>query len=325
MKKNLTKIIALFAVLSVAMAFTACTENTTTGDTGPQTQTATAYDTLDSVFDVTDKTPADVEYLYDEDNTLYETVPGYDLGDFLTLTAVNGLVDPAEAETDYRTMFCYDVAASDGYTYMDENKLLLDLDTMLTGKYLYDTKDDSGQITVAGVLKDCRVHFPSTDIAKGYDTKKPQDIDLYRAIKISTTVTGVESSNVLTDSFVSSSLNWVKIETDSSETANTNDAIAAENFVYDFFVANSGDKTTATYLVKCADYDEDDDHTFEELTYTQLQSAYFFPANETLAADGAYEDLIVVMNKTAADGTTPANSSGSLRLKMPVEIEISLD
>ncbi len=314
MLKNLIKLIAAAALV---ISFAACTE--TPSADAPTSKTAAAFSTLSSVFDVTGKTAADVSYIYDEDTSATATVPGYDMGDFLTLAAVNALVDPEETTIDYRSMFCYNIAGAAGYSFLNNNSQL-DLATMLTGKYLYDSADADGKILVDGDRKDARNYFPSLDIIKGYDIKTARDIELYRAIKVSTT--GVTSSNVITDSFATTELSWVKIKND-TEFANTNTAVAAESLLYEFFTANTGDKTTATYLVKCADYAADDDFTFEELTYEQLASAYFMPANETLAADGAYEDLLVVMNGTAADGTTPSNSSSSLRLKMPVEIVVT--
>ena len=312
-------IVLLAAAASLLFIITACDNNGDTTVPAPSTKTAAAFDSLDSVFDVSAKTPADVDYYYDsEAPTLYESVPGYALSDFLTLAAVNALVDPAETTLDYRKLFCYDVVASDGYSFLTRNSAL-DLDSMLTGEYLYDVSDASGRITVDGELVDCRTYFPSTDIAKGYDIKNPEDISLYRAIKVSTS--GADSINVLTDSFVTSSLTWVKIS--STESSNTNDVVAAADLLYDFFTASSGDKTTATYLVKCADYDATDAYTYEELTYAQLQAAYFVIGTKTIAADSEYEDQLIVMNTTAADGTTPANDDSALRLKMPVEIAVS--
>jgi hypothetical protein len=316
MLKNLLKGIAAVALI---VSFAACN----TSFPAPITQKAVAYNTLTSVFDVTGKTAGTVSYIYDEDTSAEEIVACYDMDLFLTKTNVNALVNASETVVDYRSMFSYDVIASDGYSFLTRNSTLC-LTDMLSGKYLYDTAGTDGNFTAGGEDKSPRVYFPALDIVKGYDIKDAKDIKLYRAVKIS--VTGrTDSSTVLTDSITAADLSWVKIKND-TEYENTNKSVAVENLLYDFFVANEDgyqDRRDATYLVKCADYDAADEMTFESLTYKQLQAGYFIPSSKTITDDGEYEDLLVVMTGTAADGTSPSNDDSSLRLKNPVEITVT--
>lgn len=129
---------------------------------------------------------------------------------------------------------------------------------------------------------------------------------------------------MLTDSFVTETLEWVKYRGDDPSNE-SNSAVALEDLLYEFFQANessSSPRANATYLVKCADYDAADDFTFEELTYEQLANAYFMPGTATMDADGEYEDQIVVMTGETEDGK-PSNDESSLRLKLPVTIEVT--
>lgn len=197
MFKNLIRLITAAALV---MSFAACTDAT---DNGPSTQDATAFGTLSDVFDVTGKTPSTVSYHYDsEDDTLSADVPGYDMGDFLTLTAVNAKVDASQTDVDYRKLFCYNIVAEDDYSFLTKNSVL-SLANMLTGKYLYDAEYTDGEILVDGERKDPRNYFPSTDIAKGYDIKTAEDIELYRAITISL---GSTDTVVITSEYVTTEL-----------------------------------------------------------------------------------------------------------------------
>jgi len=320
MLKNLIRILSAAALV---LAFTACPTEPPAVDApaAPETKTAVDLATLTSVFDVAGKTAATVSYIYDEDTSDASSVPSYAMSQFLTKTAVNAKVDPAETTVDYRTMFTYNILAADGYSFLTKSNPLLDSAQMLTGHYLYDTGETDGSFTTA--LKsgnDPRSYFPSLDIVKGYDIKGAKDIKLFRTIRITA---GDAVQNVLTDSFIAADLSWFKIKS-GAETEMTNKAVALEGFFYDYFVANdTKDRTTAKYLVKCADYDAADEYTFEELTYEQLKASYFMPGTKTMAADSEYEDLLVIMTGTAADGTSPSNDNSKLRLKRPVEIVVS--
>ncbi|MBI9109105.1 MAG: hypothetical protein JEZ04_20340 [Spirochaetales bacterium] len=313
MLKNLIKGIAACALI---ISFAACDQNPPAPEAypgEPTTKTAVAFETLTSVFDLSGKTTEKVTYYYDKDDpSLTCDVAGYKMELFLSKTTVNAKVDPSETTTDFRSMFNYNIVASDSYSFLDKEKLL-DLTQMLTGHYLdtFDTPSKTGN--------DPRSYFQSTDIVKGYDIKDAKDIALYRAVKITN---GETSFNFPTDSLVAADLPWVKIK-NGEETPLTNKAVAIESILYTFFTAQTDkDRKDALYTVKCADYAADDEYSFEVLTYDQLKTAYFMPATKTFAADSEYEDLLVVMNKTAADGKTPANDDSALRLKMPVEIVV---
>lgn len=118
--------------LSLLLVLAGCPDP---GGSEPTTQDPTAFDTLEAVFDLTGKTAETVSYVYDSDTGDTVDVDGYGLDLFVTQTAVNALVDPAETTLDFRSMFAYNVVAADDYGFMTRGDAL-GWSVLETGYYL---------------------------------------------------------------------------------------------------------------------------------------------------------------------------------------------